>query len=76
LTGSLRAALFIALRIQRGGRRPAPAARGAATFQLGFHGDGELVATPIPGISNPNEFRRMVLLAQAAEEPVPSRLVA
>ncbi|MCP3713381.1 PH domain-containing protein [Paraburkholderia sp. CNPSo 3274] len=39
-------------------------------------GGGGLIATPIPGISNPHEFRRMVFLAHAAEEPVPLRLVA
>ncbi|MCX5544639.1 PH domain-containing protein [Paraburkholderia sp. CNPSo 3076] len=39
-------------------------------------GGGGLIATPIPGISNPHEFHRMVFLAQAAEEPVPLRLVA
>ena len=39
-------------------------------------GGGGLIATPIPGIANPHEFRRMVFLAQAAEEPVPLRLVA
>jgi uncharacterized membrane protein YdbT with pleckstrin-like domain len=31
---------------------------------------------PIPGISNPVEFRRMVFLAQAVDEPVTLRLVA
>ena len=35
-----------------------------------------VTATRIPGISNPIEFRRMVFLAQAAEQPVPLRLVA
>jgi uncharacterized membrane protein YdbT with pleckstrin-like domain len=30
----------------------------------------------IPGVSSPVEFRRMVLLAQAAEMPMPLRLVA
>jgi uncharacterized membrane protein YdbT with pleckstrin-like domain len=30
----------------------------------------------IAGVSHPMEFRRMVLLAQAAEKPVPLRLVA
>jgi uncharacterized membrane protein YdbT with pleckstrin-like domain len=36
---------------------------------------GKAEAT-IPGVSNPLDFRRMVLLAQAAEKPVPLRLVA
>jgi len=33
-------------------------------------------AARVPGISNPIEFRRMIFLAQAAEQPVPLRLVA
>ncbi|RAR49945.1 PH (Pleckstrin Homology) domain-containing protein [Paraburkholderia unamae] len=36
----------------------------------------EAPAVTIPGISGPVEFRRLVLLAQAAEEPVALRLVA
>ena len=36
---------------------------------------GKAEAT-IPGVSSPREFRRMVLLALAAEKPVPLRLVA
>ena len=38
--------------------------------------DAEEAEATIPSVAHPTEFRRMVLIAQAAEKPVPLRLVA